>query len=829
MKKPDSLKIGLHKIGGSSLRNLADMQACTALIKTQAKTNTCIFVFSALYGVTNQLQEAISLAQSGGDYDSIWGALKRQHTQLLHEILDQIPGQPENPVADQLDRLLIEIKRMLEGASLSGDATNRTVARVLGAGERMSTLLIHTMLHNEGADSRLLNWDELLVANGDPLDGFVDAQASQARLQQSLANNTAKIIIVPGFVATDADGRFMTLGRNGSDYSAACLAVAAAADRCIIWKDVDGVFSADPALVANAHLLPQISYREVLELSYFGAKVINARAVGPLMAASIPCEIRNIHSPEKPGTLISEETDQSIKGISYLADISLIYIAGPGLRGTIGIAQRMFQTLAAAGISIIQIVQSSSEFSISLAVRDDQVGAALAALNHEFRFELLHQQISQITSLQGQAIISLVGDGMKHRRGVAARLLSAVAATSINIAAIAQGPSERAIALVVDVTEAPLAIKACHDEFFADLHYLDVVLIGCGLVGSELLQQIEKQQDMLTGQNIHIRVRAICNSKSMLLSEYTAAREIELSDWQTQLETKGVAYDWDAVIGVKQQMRLINPTIIDCTANKEVAEQYVKFLDAGFNVVAANKHANTLSQAYYQQLRKTGQQRFRKFLYETNVGAGLPVIDTVQSLIRSGDSLRKFNGILSGSLSLIFGLLDDGNSFSEAVGIARKKGFTEPDPREDLSGMDVARKLLIIARETGMQIELDDILVEPVIPGGFGGDCTADELAISLRELDAGFSTRVAAAAKRGQVLRYVGQIDEGHCIVNIAEVDADDPLSPVRDGENALAFYTDYYSPIPMVMRGYGAGATVTAAGVFGDVLRTLRQPALR
>jgi len=825
MNKQEAVKIGIHKIGGSTLRNLDDLYDCVQLIESQTKETRCIFVFSALYGVTNQLQEAITQAQAGGDYLSIWDAVKQRHMTLLEEI--QSPT--GDAVADQLSILLTELKRMLEGASLSGDATNRTVARVLGSGERMSTLLVEALLRSGGASCRLLNWDELLIASGDPLDAFVDAEASQQCLHESLTQNSADIIIAPGFVAADGDGRFMTLGRNGSDYSAACLAVAAGAERCIIWKDVDGVFSADPALVANAHLLPHISYREVLELSYFGAKVINARAVGPLMAAGIPCEIRNIHSPEQAGTLISEETDQSIKGISYLPNISLIYIAGPGLRGTVGIAQRMFQTLAAAGISIIQIVQSSSEFSISLAVRDDQVESALTALNTEFRFELLHKQISQITSLRGQAIISLVGDGMKHRRGVAARLLSAVAATSINVAAIAQGPSERAIALVVDVSEAPLAIKACHDEFFADMHYLDVILLGCGLVGSELLLQIEKQQALLARQNIHIRVRAIANSRKLLISEYTAAREIDLGDWQEKLEVQAESYDWDTVIGIKQQMRLINPTIIDCTANKDVAEQYVKFLDAGFNVVAANKHANTLSQEYYQQLRQTGQQRFRKFLYETNVGAGLPIIDTVQSLIRSGDSLRKFNGILSGSLSLIFGLLDDGKTFSEAVAIARQKGFTEPDPREDLSGMDVARKLLIIARETGMQLELDDIAVEAVIPEGFGGDCTADELEIALRELDSDFSERVAAAEKLGQVLRYVAQIRDGRCIVNIAEVDRADPLSPVRDGENALAIYTDYYSPIPMVLRGYGAGATVTAAGVFGDLLRTLRQPVLR
>ena len=812
----------VHKIGGSTLRNLADLNHCASLVETQAVTGSGIFVFSALYGITNKLQQAMVLAEKGDSYQEILSEISLYHQQLLDQI------DPDNQAAsEQLEKLLLAVRRLLEGASLSGDATHRTVARMLGAGEQMSSLLVATLLESRGTNCRLLKWYEVLVAAGDPLDAVVDAQASMEKLQQYI--QAEKIIIAPGFIAADSEGRYLTLGRNGSDYSAACLAVAAAAERCIIWKDVDGVFSADPALVADAHLLAHISYREVLELSYFGAKVINTRAVGTLMAASIPCEIRNIQQPEKPGTLISEETDQSIKGISYLPDISLIYIAGPGLRGTVGIAQRMFQALAAAGISIIQIVQSSSEFSISLAVRDDQMNAAVAALNTEFRFELIHQQISQITSLQNQAIISLVGDGMKHRRGVAARLLSAVAATSINVAAIAQGPSERAIALVVEATEAPLAIKACHDEFFADLHYLDVVLIGCGLVGTELLTQISRQNKMLATHNIHIRVRAIANSSKLLISEYSSRREIDLGDWPSQLQKKGMDYHWDRITYIKQEMRLLNPTIIDCTASREVGEQYVRFLDAGFNVVAANKHANTLSQDYYQQLRQTGQQRFRKFLYETNVGAGLPVLDTIQSLQRSGDELNQFSGILSGSLSLIFGLLDDGLSFSDAVALARKKGFTEPDPREDLSGMDVARKLLIIARETGMQLELADIKVEAVIPAGFGGDCNADQLEVALQDLDAEFQQRVDKAAEKGCVLRYVGEIIEAGCQVKIVEVDANNPLYPIRDGENALAMHSKYYSPLPMVLRGYGAGATVTAAGVFADLLRTLRQPALR
>ncbi len=818
--------LSVHKIGGSTLRNLADLQQCVRVITEQVANERGIFIFSALFGITNQLQAALDLASAGQDYQQIVDNISQQHQDLLDAI--NAESAVSKAISADLKVLTSDLERLLEGARLTADAAHTTIAKILAAGELMSVLLIDAILSKQDLAYTRLQWDQVLIASGDSLDAVVEIEPSTTQVQALLASSKEPIIIVPGFVAVSPEGKLLTLGRNGSDYSAACLALASNARRCVIWKDVDGVYSADPALVSAAELLPQISYQELLELSYFGAKVINARAVGPLMAAQIPGEIRNLHTPDQNGTLISEHTDQSIKGISYLEGVALITIAGPGLRGRVGIAQRVFQVLAAKGISIIQIVQSSSEFSINLALNETQSEAAVAALESEFQFEQLHQQISQISSLPGQAIVSLVGDGLKQRRGVAARLLTAIASASINVVAIAQGSSERAIALVVAAVDAPLAIKACHDEFFADLHYLDVLLLGCGLVGRELLRQIERQNEALAEQNIHIRVRAIANSHQLLISDSGQQREIDLNGWEYRLKPIESTYGWDDVINCKSKLGLINPTIVDCTASPEVARQYVRFLDAGFNVVAANKHANTFSQEYYHQLRHTGRQRLRKFLYETNVGAGLPFLDTVQALMRSGDYLDQFHGVLSGSLSLIFGLLEDGISFSAAVALARSKGFTEPDPREDLSGMDVARKLLIIARETGMQLELEDIEVEAVIPASFTADLSGEDMESVLQSLDQDFAQRVHIAAAHNQVLRYRAHIIDGRCKVAIAAVDKSDPLAPIRDGENALAMYTNYYSPIPMVLRGYGAGATVTAAGVFGDILRTLRQPEL-
>jgi aspartokinase/homoserine dehydrogenase 1 len=421
-----------------------------------------------------------------------------------------------------------------------------------------------------------------------------------------------------------------------------------------------------------------------------------------------------------------------------------------------------------------------------------------------------------------RAVVSLVGEGMKHYRGIAARFLTAISSAGVNVEVIAQGSTECAIAVVVRGEDAQPATRACHTAFFSHSTHIDVILMGCGNVGSELLDQFQRQADTLIEHHIDLRVRAIANSRKLLLADDV----IDLARWKEDLERSGEPWTLQDVVDIRKKLGLLSPTIVDCTTDQGLALEYVRLLDNGFNIVAANKKANTSEYGYYCDMRDAAARNFRKFLYETNVAAGLPFIDTLQGLIRSGDELRTFEGILSGSLSMIFGLLEDGAPLSESVGKAMELGYTEPDPRDDLSGMDVARKLLIIAREVGLNLELGDIDVEPVVPMDVVGHVDRSELIGALQALDEAFASRIAAADAENSVLRYVARVEDGNCRVSIEAVPRSKPLGSIRDGENALVIHTQYYQPIPMVLRGYGAGASVTAAGVFGDLLRTVWRP---
>ncbi len=811
----------IQKFGGSSLADMDGFIAAASIITDAASNEKVVVVLSAMFGVTDLLESAIKTAVEGGDFKTVLDSINKKEQGMLERMAS---AGWDCPVATEFLQLQHQrLASRLEGVTLLEQCPAEVQAEILSTGEGFSSRLMSDLLRAQGHAARWSNTDVLPPANESYLDSLVDIEAAAPRLQQAMSGDHS-ILVLPGFYGCNASGKPQLLGRNGSDYSAASAAAALQARSCEIWKDVDGFFTADPRIVASAKCLDEVSYEEAMELSFFGAKVISAKALTPLMSAGIPCSIKNTYHPDKAGTLIHAGTEKPtvVRGVSHLDDVASITLQGGGMRGRVGVARRVMEALANQSISVLLIVQSSSEYSITLCVRSDEAGRARAALADTFHFELLHGLISGISVMDQRSVITLVGDGMRHYRGLAARFLSAISAAGVNVEVIAQGSTECAIAVVVEKRTAHAALRACHTAFFSHTSHMDVILLGCGNVGATLLQQFQSQDSTLAAGHKALHVRAIANSRKLLVGHDT----IELESWQQDLEDRGTAWTMDDIIAIRKQLGLLNPTIIDCTSDEGLANQYTNFLANGFNVVAANKKANTASMAYYREMRVTAARHFRKFMYETNVGAGLPIIDTLQSLIRSGDELNSFGGILSGSLSMIFGMLEDGFAFSDAVDKAMQLGFTEPDPRDDLSGMDVARKLLIIAREIGLELELEDIEVEPVIEFGFAADADSSELISRLKALDDTFATRVDAAKAEAKVLRYIGRIEDGRCSVSVDAVPKDKPLGSIRDGENALVLHTRYYQPIPLVLRGYGAGADVTAAGVFGDLLRTAWRP---
>jgi len=817
----DRKKLLVQKFGGTSLADLRGFTASADVIGSYTGTYRVIVVLSAVKGVTDLLLAAIDTAVDGGDGAShLDQALARERAivdDLAHD------GVATPLASDYLAEQQATLTRRVEGIRLLGQCPDETRARILASGEGFSSRLMVDVLQGRGVSALWSDTDVLPLANDNWLDSLVDVDAAAPLLKKRLEQDS-DVVVLPGFYGRNAKGDIQLLGRNGTDYSAAAIAAATGASLCQIWKDVDGFFTADPRIVSNAQCLDEVSYDEAMELTYFGAKVISAKALTPLTVSNIPCEVRNTYDPSKPGTLVHRDAKRShvVRGISHLHDVASITMQGGGLRGRVGIARRVMDALASESISILLIVQSSSEYSITLCVRRSDEKKARRALEEEFHFERLHDLIEEISVQSDRAVVSLVGEGMKHYRGIAARFLTAISSAGVNVEVIAQGSTECAIAVVVKGDDAQPATRACHTAFFSHSTHIDVILLGCGNVGGELLAQFQRQADSLIEHHMDLRVRAIANSERLLVANDV----IDLARWREDLQQKGRSWTLEDVLGIRKKLGLLNPTIIDCTTDQGLAGEYVRFLQNGYNVVAANKKANTSDFAYYREMRETAARNFRKFLYETNVGAGLPVIDTMQSLIRSGDELRTFEGILSGSLSMIFGLLEDGKSLSEAVGEAMKLGFTEPDPRDDLSGMDVARKLLIIAREVGLQLELDDIEVEPVVPMEQVGQVDRADLIGALEALNGDFAAKTAEAKANGDVLRYVARIEAGKCRVSIEAVPGSKPLGAIRDGENALVLHTLYYQPIPLVLRGYGAGAAVTASGVFGDILRTVWRP---
>lgn len=714
------------------------------------------------------------------------------------------------------------LQKMLVAIASVKSAPQRARDAIAGYGEIWSARLLAAYLAQRMGTDVAGCWidarDVLVVRTGD-LGPIVLWDQSQRNLEQCIAAECSAITVITGFIAADEQGLQTTLGRNGSDHSAAIFAALFKAQSLTIWTDVDGVLSGDPRRIPEAQIIKALTYDEAMELAYFGASVIHPQTLGPAVANDIPIRIRNTFSPEGSGSLISldSKSKRSIKGVTAVDGMALVNLEGAGMIGVPGTADRLFAALRAADVSVTLISQASSEHSICIAVPEDLAERAQAVIRDAFATELEDGQIQNVEVTKSQSVIAVVGDNMAGQPGVAAKFFGTLGRAGINIRAIAQGSSERNISAVVNSADATRALRAVHSGFYLSAKTLSIGLIGPGTVGGALLEQIRDRREWLLKHfNLDVRMRAIGRSQAMLLDE----RRVPLDDWRQQFEDESVPMDFDAFERHVQADHLPHAVIIDCTSSDDIAGRYAGWLEKGIHIVTPNKKAFSGSQGDYLQLKKSAQQGNAHYFYETTVGAALPIISTLRNLLDTGDQVHSIQGILSGTLAYLFNSYDGTTPFSEIVRTARENGYTEPDPRDDLSGMDVARKVTILARELGQSIEIGNFPVENLIPEELR-NVDSTQFMADLPRYDEQMQALYAEAKAEGKVLRYIASLHaNGEASVALQRIDRDNAMAHINLTDNIVQFRTDRYADNPLVIQGPGAGPAVTAGGVFADLL---------
>jgi len=813
------------KFGGSSLGTPGRIEEVRRIVSNAADRDRVLVVVSAFQGITNQLLECADLAaRRDAASQQRFDKIARRHRSAVAALLG---SRASRRTAAQVDQLLRELQDTLHGIGLLGYCPPPALDLTASFGERLSAIVVAAYL-NELRPARFVDARELIVTDEQFTHANVDFARTNRNLRNELASTSRRrreIPVITGFIGSTRDGLTTTIGRNGSDYTAAIVGAAVGAAAIEIWTDVDGVLSADPRAVPSAFVLPQITYEEAMELSYFGAKVLHSAAIAPAVAKGIPILIKNTFHPDRPGTRITrraaaggDDGPHAAKGISSVGELTLLTLKGLAMVGVPGIAERLFRTLAARHVSVILISQASSEHTICFAVSDADAPAAVDAVRHEFRFELQHR----LTSLEiktAQAILAVVGDGMKGRPGVAGKVFGALGRHNINISAIAQGASERNISCVVDSAQQARALNVIHHAFFEAKKPLALVVIGVGNIGSALLRQLHQQRAYLLAQGFDAKVIALANSKRLLVDP----GGINLTRWREELAASRRRMDARALAREIAALNLTNAAVVDCTADPSIVDAYPDFVNADLHIVTPNKRANVLPWRRYVRLMDLLARRQKYFLYEANVGAGLPIVSTLRDLIASGDVVSKIEGIFSGTLSYLFNQFDGSVPFSALVRDAHRMGLTEPDPREDLSGRDVARKLLILARQSGRTMDFEDVHVEGLVPRALARGPFSERFFRSFAAHDREMAERARRAKAKGRVIRYVGVLEDGRARAEISEFPLDHPLARTKGSDNIIAFTTARYARTPLVVQGPGAGADVTAMGVFSDILKLL------